>query len=140
MATTDFGIETMNGFVGWWSVLWVAGALVCVPAWAHPEIDTQIADVTARIEREPDDASLLIRRGASFHGMALNVDVDLEPFSRINPCGFTNLEVTDLARLGAESDLGRVRQKLLPLLLGHMGFTDVATTPGPDELPRFNAD
>ena len=83
---------------------------------------------------------LRIRRGASFHGMALNVDVDLEPFLRINPCGFTNLEVTDLARLGAESDLGRVQQKLLPQLLGHMGFTDVATTPGPDELPRFNAD
>ena len=44
---------------------------------------------------------LRIRRGASFHGMALNVDVDLEPFSRINPCGFSGLEVTDLARLGA---------------------------------------
>ncbi|MBT8098321.1 MAG: lipoyl(octanoyl) transferase LipB, partial [Gammaproteobacteria bacterium] len=47
---------------------------------------------------------LRIRRGASFHGMALNVDIDLEPFSRINPCGFSNLQVTDLARLGAEKD------------------------------------
>ena len=42
---------------------------------------------------------LRIRRGASFHGMALNVDVDLEPFSRINPCGFKNLEITDLGAL-----------------------------------------
>ena len=48
---------------------------------------------------------LRIRRGSSFHGMALNVDVDLEPFSRINPCGFTGLEVTDLKKLGAEGDL-----------------------------------
>ena len=63
---------------------------------------------------------LRIRRGASFHGMALNVDVDLEPFSRINPCGFEGLELTDLARLGADSDLGIVRDRLLPHLLRHL--------------------
>jgi len=66
---------------------------------------------------------LRIRRGASFHGMALNVDVDLEPFSRINPCGFANLEVTDLHRLGAESDLDVVRDQLLPHLLRHLGLS-----------------
>ena len=66
---------------------------------------------------------LRIRRGASFHGMALNVNVDLEPFSRINPCGFEGLEVTDLARLGAESDLTAVRDALLPQLLGHLGLS-----------------
>jgi lipoyl(octanoyl) transferase len=65
---------------------------------------------------------LRIRRGSSFHGMALNVDVDLEPFSRINPCGFKDLELTDLARLGADRDLGVVRDKLLPHLLRHMGM------------------
>ena len=65
---------------------------------------------------------LRIRRGASFHGMALNVDVDLEPFSRINPCGFENLEVTDLARLGVEHDLDTVRDHLLPHLLRHLGL------------------
>jgi lipoyl(octanoyl) transferase len=63
---------------------------------------------------------LRIRRGASFHGMALNVDVDLEPFSRINPCGFQGLQLTDLARLGADSDLATVRDRLLPHLLGHL--------------------
>jgi len=63
---------------------------------------------------------LRIRRGSSFHGMALNVDVDLEPFSRINPCGFKGLQLTDLARLGADSDLGMVRDKLLPHLLRHL--------------------
>lgn len=53
---------------------------------------------------------LRIRRGASFHGMALNVDVDLEPFSRINPCGFSDLKVTSLRQLGvadAGEDLER---------------------------------
>jgi len=63
---------------------------------------------------------LRIRRGSSFHGMALNVDVDLEPFSRINPCGFKGLELTDLARLGAERDLANVRDRLLPHLLHHL--------------------
>ena len=67
---------------------------------------------------------LRIRRGASFHGMALNVDVDLEPFSRINPCGFEDLEVTDLARLGAEKDLAAVRDALLPHLLRHFRLSD----------------
>lgn len=69
---------------------------------------------------------LRIRRGASFHGMALNVDVDLEPFSRINPCGFRNLEVTDLNRLGAERDPDAVRDRLLPHLLRHLKLDDAS--------------
>jgi len=52
--------------------------------------------------------------------MALNVDVDLEPFSRINPCGFKDLELTDLARLGANRELAGVRDELLPHLLRHL--------------------
>ena len=67
---------------------------------------------------------LRIRRGASFHGMALNVDIDLEPFSRINPCGFQNLEVSDLRRLDAEHDLDVVRDRLLPHLLRHLKLDD----------------
>ncbi len=63
---------------------------------------------------------LRIRRGCSFHGMALNVDADLEPFSRINPCGFKGLEVTDLGRQGGDKDLAQVRDKLLPHLLRHL--------------------
>lgn len=65
---------------------------------------------------------LRIRRGASFHGMALNVAVDLEPFSRINPCGFRGLEMTDLGRLGGDASLDTVRDKLLPHLLRHLNL------------------
>jgi lipoyl(octanoyl) transferase len=83
---------------------------------------------------------LRVRRGASFHGMALNVDVDLEPFSRINPCGFSDLKVTDLAHLGGERELERVRQNLLPHFLRRIGFADIATIIGPAELPRLSAD
>jgi len=81
---------------------------------------------------------LRIRRGASFHGMALNVDIDLEPFSRINPCGYANLETTDLARLGAERNLATVRDALLPHLLRHLRLTDaglVFSQGGIDSIP-----
>jgi lipoyl(octanoyl) transferase len=56
---------------------------------------------------------LRIRRGASFHGMALNVDCDLEPFSRINPCGFEGLQMTDLQRLGIDWSLEETAQRYL---------------------------
>ena len=63
---------------------------------------------------------LRIRRGSSFHGMALNVDVDLEPFTRINPCGYAELEMTDLHRLGIELQLEETSEKLLPHFLRHL--------------------
>lgn len=65
---------------------------------------------------------LRIRRGSSFHGMALNVDVDLEPFSRINPCGYAELQMTDLTRLGINLELEESSKKLLPHLLAHLGL------------------
>ena len=65
---------------------------------------------------------LRIRRGCSFHGMALNVEVDLEPFTRINPCGYAELEMTDLQRLGIDLQLEKTHVKLLPHLLGHLGM------------------
>lgn len=78
---------------------------------------------------------LRIRRGSSFHGMALNVAVDLEPFSRINPCGFADLQVTDLARLGAGQDIDDVRERLLPHFLQHVGLHDQRIVTGGAALP-----
>ncbi len=65
---------------------------------------------------------LRIRRGSSFHGMALNVDVDLEPFSRINPCGYQGLEMTDLRRLGIDLDLEQSGETLLPHFRHRLGL------------------
>lgn len=67
--------------------------------------------------RKLASVGLRVRRGASYHGMALNVDVDLEPFTRINPCGFQGLETVDMKRLGAESDLAAVAKRLQRYLL-----------------------
>jgi lipoyl(octanoyl) transferase len=61
---------------------------------------------------------LRIRRGCSYHGLALNVDMDLEPFGRINPCGYRDLNVTSMASLlpGTDLDMQAVGQRLLTLL------------------------
>jgi lipoyl(octanoyl) transferase len=77
---------------------------------------------------------LRIRRGASYHGMALNVRVDLEPFLRINPCGYAGLEMTDLATLGGDSNLDTVQQKLLPHFLKHLRLEDANVISGPTGL------
>ncbi len=74
--------------------------------------------------RKIASVGLRIRRGASFHGMALNVDVDLEPFSRINPCGFRDLEVTDLRALGITDDRQSIRAAVERNLLGRLGLGD----------------
>lgn len=73
--------------------------------------------------RKLASVGLRIRRGASFHGMALNVDVDLEPFSRINPCGYEELEMTDLHRLGVDLHMKATSEDLLPHFLKHLGQT-----------------
>lgn len=65
---------------------------------------------------------LRIRRGSSFHGMALNVDIDLEPFTRINPCGYAELKMTDLHRLGIDLQLESASEKFLPYFLRHLGL------------------
>jgi lipoyl(octanoyl) transferase len=59
---------------------------------------------------------LRIRRGSSYHGLALNVAMDLEPFKRIDPCGYAGLEVVDLQRLGSPLTTAVVARKLLPHL------------------------
>src|SRR6202161_893428 len=65
---------------------------------------------------------LRIRRRASYHGLALNVSLDLEPFERINVCGHRGLKVTRLADLCGVEDLGAVTDQLIPHLLRELRF------------------
>ena len=59
---------------------------------------------------------LRIRRGCSYHGLALNVAMDLAPFARINPCGYEGLRVVDLASLGVQLNVEAVARRLVPHL------------------------
>ena len=58
---------------------------------------------------------LRVRRGCSYHGLALNVDMDLEPFGRINPCGYEGLQVTSMAEQlpGVELKLDVIGKRLM---------------------------
>lgn len=72
-------------------------------------------------DRKLASVGLRIRRGGSYHGLALNVNMDLEPFRRINPCGYAGLQMTQLAELGGPSDLRQVAHEFAPLLLERLG-------------------
>jgi lipoyl(octanoyl) transferase len=56
---------------------------------------------------------LKIRKGFSYHGLSFNIDMDLEPFSRINPCGYQGLEVIQLKDLGINMSPDQVSQELI---------------------------
>jgi lipoyl(octanoyl) transferase len=67
--------------------------------------------------RKIASVGLRIRRGASYHGLAFNVNMDLEPFSRINPCGYAGLQMTQLAALGLpDASVESVGQAFAPFL------------------------
>jgi lipoyl(octanoyl) transferase len=71
---------------------------------------------------------LRIRRGCSYHGLALNVAMDLEPFRRINPCGYAGLEMTQVSELGGPADVGVVAEALAPQLLEALGLPTQSAT------------
>jgi len=63
-----------------------------------------------------------VRRGGSYHGLALNVALDLAPFRRINPCGYAGLEMTQLSELGGPRDVRACAEALEPHLLRALGL------------------
>jgi lipoyl(octanoyl) transferase len=66
-----------------------------------------------------------VRRGGSYHGLALNVALDLEPFGRINPCGYSGLRMTQLSELGGPASVIECAQALEPHLRRALGLTRV---------------
>ena len=78
---------------------------------------------------------LRVRRGCSFHGLAFNVDMDLEPFHRINPCGYKGLQVTQVLDLGGPSRLADVEDALVEEFCRQFGFTAEPAAPVLPELP-----
>lgn len=63
-----------------------------------------------------------VRRGCCFHGLAFNIAMDLEPFHRINPCGYAGLEVVAMDDLGGPGSLEAVKPVLLAALGGALGL------------------
>lgn len=68
---------------------------------------------------------LRVRKGCSFHGLALNVDMDLEPFLTINPCGYAGLDMAQLADFADQPTVATVSEQLLHHLTKKLGYTKV---------------
>ncbi|MFQ6575046.1 lipoyl(octanoyl) transferase LipB [Pseudomonas sp. UM16] len=73
---------------------------------------------------------LRIRNGCSFHGLALNVDMDLAPFRRINPCGYAGLAMTQLRDQAGSIELSEVRARLRGQLVKHLDYAEQTTLTG----------
>lgn len=67
---------------------------------------------------------LRIRKGRSFHGLSFNINMDLEPFQRINPCGFQGLQVTNLSALAEVTSMAEVEDRLIARLSEVLGYND----------------
>ncbi|VAX14696.1 Octanoate-[acyl-carrier-protein]-protein-N-octanoyltransferase [hydrothermal vent metagenome] len=65
---------------------------------------------------------LRIKHGCSYHGMALNINMDLEPFNRINPCGYENMPVTQCVDLGIQADMKTIGRQLQQQFSEKLGF------------------
>lgn len=84
---------------------------------------------------------LRVRRGCTFHGLAFNVAMDLEPFHRINPCGYKGLEVTQVVDLGGPPRLAAVEDVLVQEFCRQFGFAASAappTLPSPPGSPSMS--
>ncbi len=74
---------------------------------------------------------LRIRHGCSFHGLALNIDMDLEPFLRINPCGYQGMQMAQVKEFVNGPDFAAIRARLGHYLSVNLGYTEAhhSTTP-----------
>ena len=82
-------------------------------------------------ERKIASLGLRIKQGRSFHGLALNIDMDLEPFHRINPCGYAGMEMTQVKHeTVADFSFESIADELQQQLAAKLDYTDVKTCTG----------
>ena len=68
---------------------------------------------------------LRIKRGCSYHGLALNIDMDLSPFKQINPCGYRGMAVTQMRDLGVSATIEQLSVSLAAQLIQHITFVSI---------------
>ncbi len=77
-------------------------------------------------EKKVASLGLRVRKGCSFHGLALNVNMDLSPFLRINPCGYAGLEMVQTADMNGPKDIVSAGNALVKHLIPLLEATDVS--------------
>ena len=108
----------------------VVGLLGKYSVTAYPKPDAPGVYVD---EKKVCSLGLRIRNGCSFHGLALNVNMDLSPFQRINPCGYAGMEMIDTARLNGPTTLETAGNELTHLLLEALSIAQPTYKEGFDE-------
>ncbi|MBS3785345.1 MAG: lipoyl(octanoyl) transferase LipB [Gammaproteobacteria bacterium] len=113
-------------------VNWLAGqGIAAAPRADAPGVYVDSAKIAA--------LGLRIRRGCSYHGLAINVDMNLEPFTRINPCGYPDMAVTDLAALNVSKTPEQAATELVSMLYAALSFASNAANrsgvPTSDQAP-----
>jgi lipoyl(octanoyl) transferase len=94
-----------------------------VTAYAKPEAPGVYLLTPDSVEAKIASLGLRVRNGKTFHGIALNVNMDLEPFSRINPCGYAGMKMTQLSDIVSEPlSMDEVADPLLEALLESMPY------------------
>ena len=63
---------------------------------------------------------LRVKRGACYHGLSLNIDMDMQPFADINPCGYAGMQMTDMKALGVNTDMASVKQQFVSVFTSQM--------------------
>ncbi|MCW8886105.1 MAG: lipoyl(octanoyl) transferase LipB [Motiliproteus sp.] len=86
---------------------------------AYPKADAPGVYVN---EEKLASLGLRVRRGCSFHGMALNVDMDLAPFQRINPCGYPGLNMVQAKQLASAATVADISDILVRYLTAELGY------------------
>lgn len=100
-----------------------------IRAYADPAAPGVYVDDAAGTRMKIGSLGLRVRRGCSYHGLSLNVAMDLEPFSRINPCGYQGLRMTQVSALGGPATVADVGDELVRQLRQQLEADHRPTTP-----------
>lgn len=92
---------------------------LAIPAYGKPSAPG-VYVMRDAVEAKIAALGLKVRNGCTYHGVALNVAVDLSPFDAIDPCGYPGLAVTSLAKLGVPMRVDEAGQALAPILAAHL--------------------
>ena len=85
-----------------------------IDAYARPDAPGVYVD-----EQKIASLGLRVKRGACYHGLSLNIDMDLVPFSYINPCGYAGMEVIDMTSLGIDISMSEAKQQFVSAFQQH---------------------
>ncbi|WP_371193481.1 lipoyl(octanoyl) transferase LipB [Glaciecola sp. SC05] len=84
-------------------------------------------------EKKICSVGLRIRKGASFHGLAFNVDMDLSPFQRINPCGYAGLEMIDCTSIAGPQSMDEAQNAVVNYFCDALGINQLVFKEGFNE-------